>query len=91
MGKLSIVSMACHSHPPTLELCSSIMLEGNHWTVKSMSVFLAGMGDVLALFHGLLLTNKKKVSTLSIQLLVNKRLTTVWYKMKISDINGGTR
>lgn len=49
------------------------------------------MGDVLALFHGLLLTNKKKSIDFINPITCEQRLTTVWYKMKISDISGGTR
>lgn len=91
MGKLSVVSVACDSLPHTLELRSSITLEGNRWTVKSMSVCSAGIGDVLALFHGLLVTNKKKSIDFINPITYEQRLTIVWYKMKISDINGGTR
>lgn len=59
--------------------------------VESMSVFLAGIGDALALFHGLLMTNKKKCIDFINPITYEQRLTIVWYKMKISDINCGTR
>lgn len=59
-GKALHYYVTCHSFLLILQLHSSTILEGSQRKVESISVFLDDIGDVLALFHGFLETNKKK-------------------------------